>query len=85
MTPVSMRSAAISRALKPRCRQTERRIDVVKRAEDGARRVDRPVRRAEALHPTALLINQNRRFRITDRFPNSRTSMDTLSASQCFA
>ncbi len=49
--------------------QTKGGIDVVERAEDSARRVSRPVWRTEALDPAALLIDQNRRSRLTNRTP----------------
>src|SRR5882724_6941120 len=41
-------------------------IKVVEGAEDGSRRVDRPVWRTEALDPAALLVDQNRRMRVFD-------------------
>jgi hypothetical protein len=50
------------------CRgQAGHAIDVVKRPKDSPRRVDRPVRWAEALDPASLLVEQHRRVRVPDR------------------
>jgi len=47
-------------------RQPEGAIDVVERPKDRSRRIGRPVRRTEALNPAALLVDQDRRIRLTD-------------------
>ncbi len=60
--PRSSRSAAISRALRRAADRPSGAVDIVERAEHGARRIDRPVRRAEALDPAALLVDQDRRI-----------------------
>ena len=56
----------------------ERRVDVVEPAEHRSGRIDRPVRRAEALHPAALLVDQDRRIRSPDASRNSRTRCSYL-------
>jgi hypothetical protein len=50
------------------CRgQAGRAIDVVKHPKGSSRRVDWPKRRAEALDPASLLVDQHRCVRIPDR------------------
>ena len=43
----------------PRGFKAKRRLDVIERAEHRAGRIGRPVRRTEALHPAALLVDQH--------------------------
>ena len=45
----------------------ERGLDVVKHAKGRSRRIKRPVRRTEPLHPAALLVDQNRSLGVADR------------------
>ena len=54
------RSAAISRAPSCAAAKPARAIAVVERAIGGARRIDRPMRRPEALHAAAFLVDQDR-------------------------
>src|ERR1700756_3780779 len=58
--------------------QPQRRIEVVEAAEDGASRIDRPMRRREALPPAALLVDQDRRVGLADgvsQFLNQRNNL----------
>ena len=50
----------------PRRGKARVRIAVVERAIGRARRIGRPMRRAQALHPAALLIDQHRRVAADD-------------------
>ena len=54
------RSAAISRAPRSRGREPGCGVPIVDAAVGGARRIGRPMRRAQALHAAALLIDQHR-------------------------
>ena len=65
----------------PRRRKTKHRIDIVQRAKHRSRRVDRPMRRSEALHPAALLVDQDRSLRITNRGPQFDNKLSDLSRS----
>ena len=76
--PRSTRSAAISRALSRAAVRPSARIDVVERAEHRAGRIDRPVRRAEALHPAALLVDQDRRVRLAERLAQFANKLSDL-------
>ena len=49
-------------------REAKRMVDVVKRPKNGSGRIDRPMRRAETLDPSALLVDQDRRIRFADGF-----------------
>ena len=61
-----------------RSRQSEYRISVVQGRENRARRIDRPVRRAQPLHPAPLLVDQDRRVsraRSRPQFLNQRSNL----------
>ena len=59
-------------------RQAQLRVDVVQRAEDGAGRIDRPVRRTEPLHPAAFLVDQDRRIGLSIEFPQFTNKISYL-------
>ena len=63
----------------PRRLQAQRGIDVVQRAEHRARRIDRPMRRPEPLHPAALLVDQDRRIGLAERLPQFPNKLSDLS------
>ena len=42
-------------------------------------RIDRPIRRAEPLHPAALLVDQDRRIRLADGFPQFANKHERLA------
>ncbi|MGY4595708.1 hypothetical protein ACVWXL_003454 [Bradyrhizobium sp. GM22.5] len=59
--------------------QPERRISIVEACENSARRIDRPMRRRQALHPPTLLIDQDRGISETRNRPQFRNECSNLS------
>ena len=60
--PSAPRSAAIRWPAEPGGREPDGRLAVVELAIARAGRIGRPMRRPEALHPAALLVDQNGRL-----------------------